>query len=134
MADFDIKDKVTLGKDFDAQIVASSTGTAIEITRDGDHALRFYIPDAAAVTQTDTVSGISAATGVTKLPLSIGDGEVLEVGKVGIPVAEAMTTGRVCTSWLSSNAPGDWTLRLFKRTAPSGFSEVATFTVTTAQD
>ena len=132
MADFDIKDKVTLGKDFDAQIVASSTGTAIEITRDGDHALRFYIPEAAAVTQTDTVSGISAATGVTKLPLSIGDGEVLEVGKVGIPVAEAMTTGRVRTSWLSSNAPGDWTLRLFKRTAPSGFSEVATFTVTTA--
>ena len=114
-----------------------SQNALVIIGSGGEHAIRvdaaqvkvasYYAPIIAL-----ELSGNSASSGVTALPLSIGGGESLVVTKVGIPVAEAMTTGPICTSWLSDNAPGDWTLRLYKRTAPAGFSEVATFTVTTS--
>jgi len=115
-----------------------TTETLLLSGSDGQHAVRCSNAALASVdsftriTQTNTVSGTSVSTGVTSLPLSIGGGAALALDAVGIPVAEAMTTGPVCTSWLSDNAPGDWTLRLHKRNSSSSFTEVATFTVTTA--
>lgn len=114
-----------------------SENALVVIGANGQHAIRvdaskvkvasYYAPIIAL-----ELSGDSAALGVTSLPLSIGGGDALTVDTIGIPVAESMTTGRLATSWLSSNAPGSWTLRLHKRTSTSAFTEVATFTVTTA--
>lgn len=63
-------------------------------------------------------------SGVTSLDLTLGGGEVMSATTVAIPVASAMTLERAAVSFLTSNTPGDWTLRIYKRNA-SGTTQVA---------
>lgn len=79
-----------------------------------------------------TLEATSTSTSATKLPLTIGGGTALAIGSVGVPVSGDMVTTGLSAAWLSTNAPGDWTLRLLKRTPTSDFTEVATFTVSTS--
>jgi len=94
--------------------------------------LGFVLADDSPTLTAIVVEGVSASSGVVALPLAIGGGSALAIGSVGVPVSDTMVTACLSVAWLSDNAPGDWTLRLLKRTPTSDFTEVATFTASTS--
>lgn len=49
-----------------------------------------------------------------------------------VPVASARTIESVAVSFITTNIPGNWTLRLFKRSSTFPLTEVSTFTVSTS--
>ena len=79
------------------------------------------------------LDGASASSAQTEVALSFGGGTALSNLSIGIPVARPMRTHTVAVSWASTNAPGDWTLTLWKRSPGGADPEAAaTFTVTTS--
>lgn len=85
--------------------------------------------------KSNTFSHGLAGTGtgsVTSVVLEYAGFQLLE-DLPGVPVASPMHTATVAVSWLSDDVPaGPWTLTLQKRPSGGGFSDVATFSVSTS--
>lgn len=74
-----------------------------------------------------------ASGSVTSVPLSVGGGMELALGSVGMPVEVRKVARKVAISWMSDNAPGDWTVTLWKRDqGGSAWASVASLPLTTS--
>ena len=78
------------------------------------------------------LEGSTVDSGVTSLGLAVGNGASMAPGLPGIPVAHDALACKVAASWLSSNAPGNWTLTLMRRQPGGDFSAAATFDFSTS--
>jgi hypothetical protein len=86
---------------------------------------------ALAIVSSVTLEG-SSTSAETTLSLSIGGGTAMGTSTVAIPAPYAMTVDKVAISFLTTDEPGDWTARIYRRSSTFPLAEVGTMTFSTS--